>query len=123
MISIAVALVFFALTPLELEYESAPSLKERGEIVGQVLNDRGEPIQYANIQLVGTMTGAMSDERGEFKLQDLEPGAYDLRVMMMNQYRQEQRIEIVPSIRARITLRMKYGENIPGQFFCPKVGP
>jgi protocatechuate 3,4-dioxygenase beta subunit len=59
-----------------------PSLKARGEIVGHVLDERGEPIQYAAIILVGTRTGAMSGERGEFKLLGIAPGAYDINVMV-----------------------------------------
>jgi hypothetical protein len=85
-----------------------PSLKARGEIVGHVLDERAEPIQYAAIILVGTRTGAMSGERGEFKLLGIAPGAYDINVMMLGHHTQYLRIEVKPSNRTRVTVRMKY---------------
>ena len=120
-ISIILALVLLAATGVKLEYELAPKLQERGEVVGRVLNEDGKPIEYANVVLIGTKIGAMSNDSGEFTLKSVLPGVYEIRIAMLNHYPQTYRFELKRSTRARITARLVYGENIPGQYFCPKV--
>lgn len=119
-ISIVLAFVLLAPPGVELEYELVPELQDRGEVVGRVLNEDGKPIEYANVVLIGTKIGAMSGESGEFILKNVLPGVYEIRVAMLNHYSQTYRFELKRSTRARITVRLVYGEDIP-QYFFPKV--
>jgi len=120
-ISIVLAILFLAAPGVEMEYDLVPERQDRGEVVGHVLNEGGTPIEYANVVLIGTKMGAMSGESGEFILKNVLPGVYEIRIAMLNHYSQTHRFELKPSTRARITVRLVYGENIPGQYFCPEV--
>ena len=46
--------------------------------------DTNDPLQYANVLIVGTATGAMSVKTGEFAISGVVPGVYQVRAMMMN---------------------------------------
>lgn len=43
----------------------------------------GKPITYANVMLIGTTRGAMTDQDGFFVIDGLQPRVYQLRAMMM----------------------------------------
>ncbi|WP_240469841.1 TonB-dependent receptor [Cyclobacterium sp. SYSU L10401] len=49
-------------------------------IQGTVKSDEGEPIPYANIQVIGTVKGTLTAVDGSFKIFDLENGDYTLKI-------------------------------------------
>lgn len=52
----------------------------QGVIRGKITNPvNGEPVSYANIIVLGTETGAISDEEGSYEIVDLKPGLYNVR--------------------------------------------
>ena len=48
-------------------------------IRGRITDIRNEPIQYANVFLLGTTLGDASDENGFYEISNLTPGTYSLR--------------------------------------------
>ncbi|HPG05759.1 MAG TPA: TonB-dependent receptor [Saprospiraceae bacterium] len=52
----------------------------RGKVVDAFNRD---PIPFATVQLEGTGTGEITDENGEFVLDGLEPGVYDLKISFL----------------------------------------
>lgn len=55
-----------------------------GKIVGKIIDkETGEPLIAANIIIVGTVLGAASDLSGRYFINNVPPGTYTLRVMMM----------------------------------------
>ncbi|MEN8229497.1 MAG: TonB-dependent receptor [Bacteroidota bacterium] len=76
------------ITPKEPPVEITPKpvmrffqQEQEGEVQGSIAEAAtGELISYANVQLVGTTIGTISDEKGFYSLKRLEPGTYDLRV-------------------------------------------
>ncbi len=55
-----------------------------GKIAGTVVNaETGEPLQYANVVVIGTPMGAMSLEDGRFTILNVTPGEYDVQASYM----------------------------------------
>jgi Ca-activated chloride channel family protein len=61
----------------------APAKKARagdaGEIRGRITDAGGKPVAYAQIVVVGTRYGAMTDEKGFFVIRNMPAGTYSLR--------------------------------------------
>jgi hypothetical protein len=80
-------LTSFGLWVTAAEKEVPPALEQTrnvGTVLGIVSDsDDGHPIQYANVILLGTPLGAMTLDDGSFRISDVPPGTYRLRVMMM----------------------------------------
>ncbi|MEN8230092.1 MAG: TonB-dependent receptor [Bacteroidota bacterium] len=55
------------------------SAQKNGEIQGQIHDETGDPVAYANIQLMGTSIGAISDDKGFYSIKNVPPGTYELR--------------------------------------------
>ena len=56
-------------------------IAQTGTISGHVSNEyTNEPIPYANVLIQGTTIGTTSDENGTFRLENLNPGVYNLEV-------------------------------------------
>ena len=66
-----------------------PEVSGRGEALASAISgritdaDTGLPLYGANVVIVGTQRGAMSDMNGEFLVSDLPPGTYVLKILMM----------------------------------------
>ncbi len=55
------------------------AIAQTGIIYGTVKNSlNNEPLPYVTIILSGTTTGTLTDEAGQYKIEDLEPGLYNL---------------------------------------------
>jgi hypothetical protein len=55
-----------------------------GKIAGTVVDaETGEPLQYANVVVIGTPMGAMSLEDGRFTILNVTPGEYDVQASYM----------------------------------------
>lgn len=56
-----------------------------GDIRGRVVDaESGDPLPGANVQLLGTVRGASTDEKGRFLIPNLPPGLYSLRASMIS---------------------------------------
>jgi hypothetical protein len=62
---------------------SPPAAGGIGTITGRVLTETGAPIPFANIVILGTAWGAMSDETGTYTIRKIPTGNYALKVMML----------------------------------------
>ncbi len=54
--------------------------QKNGEVQGHIHDEAGEPVAYANVQLMGTSIGAVSDDQGFYSINQVHPGTYELRV-------------------------------------------
>ncbi|WP_439482878.1 TonB-dependent receptor domain-containing protein [Cyclobacterium plantarum] len=61
---------------------SATDTEKEGQIViqGKVKSDEGEPVPYANVQVIGTVKGVLTGVDGSFTIYDLEDGDYTLKI-------------------------------------------
>jgi TonB-linked SusC/RagA family outer membrane protein len=51
-----------------------------GVVKGKVVDDKGQPVANASIELVGTKTGTVANEKGEFIISGVKAGKYKLRI-------------------------------------------
>jgi len=51
-----------------------------GEVQGTIVDESGEPVVYANIQLMGIASGTISDDKGFYSIKKVTPGTYEIRV-------------------------------------------
>lgn len=55
----------------------------KGNIKGNVSDNKGVPIPYANVVLMGTTMGAASDAKGNYEISNVPPGSYTLRASVI----------------------------------------
>lgn len=61
--------------------ETDPEVETAGAITGVVVEaGTGDPLPGANVRIKGISTGTSTDLNGRYRIDDLDPGAYDLRV-------------------------------------------
>lgn len=63
--------------------EAAPGARDRDRtraILGRVVQDSGDPVPYATVQVAGTQRGVIADADGRFMILDLDPGTHPLLV-------------------------------------------
>jgi len=78
--SIFLLLIILMLFALFLACQPAMEVKY-GRIVGQVTEPlKGEPFPYAPVELAGTNLGVLADENGQYVIDSIPPGVYDLVV-------------------------------------------
>ena len=75
-------LLFFCTTALGAP--RGPENQQNGKVEGWITGSRcGAPIPYANVVIIGTSLGAMTDEDGHFEITRVPVGKYAVRVMSM----------------------------------------
>ncbi len=89
-------LFYFVLIMMVLAPANEAFAQGRGGIKG-VLTDAqsGEALMYANVALLGTTTGTVTDVEGKFQLLNIKPGTYTLIFSYISYKDIEQEIEIV----------------------------
>src|SRR5262245_16445617 len=64
--------------PLTADAQGAP-----GTIVGRVVQEGNQPINAAQASLVGLRIGAITNDQGTFRILNVPPGSYQLRVAQL----------------------------------------
>ncbi|MCH7547976.1 MAG: von Willebrand factor type A domain-containing protein [Candidatus Krumholzibacteriota bacterium] len=78
------ASIWLALLAIVTVGSLVPLAGENGTVKGRVIADSSQaPLAYANVILVGTNLGALSDADGKFTINNVPPGTYTVKVMMM----------------------------------------
>jgi TonB-dependent receptor len=89
----------------------------KGKIVGQITDaSTGEPLPGANVFIVGTAIGAASDLKGDYRIFNVPPGRYTLRVSFIGYKQKEMDIQIAPGatkeLDVQLVLDVVEGETI-----------
>ncbi len=105
-----VATTFFVLITTLL------TAQKYGEVKGTIVDESGEPVVYANIQLMGTASGTISDDRGSYSIKKIIPGTYKIRVTFVGYSDSEATINVsagsVITQDFRIILASIWGEEV-----------
>ncbi|MBD3337128.1 MAG: TonB-dependent receptor [Candidatus Eisenbacteria bacterium] len=82
---------------------------QSGSIVGRVTDAAtGEPVPYGQIVILGTPWGAMGIEDGSYIIKNVEPGTYDVRLMMMGYEDQTKTgVEVKPGEEVRVDFAIR----------------
>lgn len=99
--------LFLLLTLLSISFYSF----SQGIIRGKVLNPvNNQPISYANVLVVGTDLGAISDESGNYEIANIPPGLYNVRASFIG-YKSSTAFEIQVTIAKAVQLDFELLEN------------
>ena len=72
--------ILFTILVLNLCFLQNIQAQNKYSIKGKIINkNTRQSIDYINIQLVGYAIGAVSDINGDFEIQDITPGIYQLK--------------------------------------------
>lgn len=55
-------------------------MAQTGTIVGRVVSPSGDPIPYSKVTVQGTYYGAMTDDEGNYRVENVKPGDYSVLV-------------------------------------------
>lgn len=80
-------------------------------IKGTVKNSQGKAAEFANVELKGTSKGAVTDESGEYKIENIKPGNYTITISGIGLKKKTQDIEITAGQR-NYTFDFEVEENI-----------
>ncbi len=89
-----------------------------GKITGIVTDTKtGEPLPAVNITVVGTRLGAATDMNGYYVIQNLQPGDYDLKTIMMGYNSQfvqnvHVRIDLTTTVNISLSETILKGEEV-----------
>lgn len=88
-LTLAALILFLLCYPLELAAQS------RGSVKGRLTDAQsGEPLMFANIALIGTTSGTVTDSEGNYQLNNIKPGTYTLLFSYIGYAGLEQEITI-----------------------------
>ena len=83
------------------------SIKATGKIDGVIRDQHGVPIKNAVISVVGSKTGAMSNERGKFYLREIPSGSCTLKITKAGFEPSEDVIMVKENSRANVKIVMQ----------------
>lgn len=85
--SLLTVLLFFCVLPL--------TAQSRGEVRGRLTDaGSGEPLAFANVAILGTSLGTVTDENGFYTLGGLQPGSYTLVFSYLSYKNQEHPMQV-----------------------------
>lgn len=90
-------------------------LAQQGKISGRVFDDKGLPASGAEIRLyVGEdiVNGAISDDKGEYSIQPVDPGTYDLEVVYLEFGEKQTGIPVISGATRKVDFSLKQKQNV-----------
>ena len=94
------------LAALAGSWSAVPLFAQQGTITGTILSEEtAEPISGADVSIVGTARGVVTNDRGEFRLV-APPGIHTLRVRSFAYRETEQRVTIEPGEEIEVDFRL-----------------
>ena len=82
---------------------TTPSFAQHS-IFGTVTDEAREPIAGANIVLTNTFGGTVTDEKGQFRLENLKEKTYQLQISFVGFKTYTKEIELIEDIELRVAL-------------------
>ncbi|MBR9831587.1 TonB-dependent receptor [bacterium] len=92
----------FAIIPLQQAFG------QLGTISGTVFQENGEVVPFANVYLSNTNWGAASDENGQFKINNIPPGEYQIHAQFIGFSRQSKSIALSENQNLTVNFELQY---------------
>lgn len=85
---LTISILLFSLSNLLAQGPNREQMPANGIISGTVVDDKGNPVEYATVSLVSMrdsslLTGGITDSKGQFKLSELKLGVYILNIKFL----------------------------------------
>ncbi len=94
---------------------AALNAQVNGEIQGYIYDESGKPMGYANVHIIGTPIGSISDDKGFYSINRVTPGTYDLRATFIGYSEHTVTVQVsageVSTIDFRLTITSIQGEE------------
>lgn len=81
--------------------------QENGTIKGTVTSSHGKPMPYANVGILHSSKGATTDERGAFRIGNLEPDTYTLQISAVGYENERREVMLPPGETIEISIQLK----------------
>ncbi len=81
-----------------------------GTLTGTVKNAKGEPLPFANVVILGSKQGAMTDTDGSYTVKNIPVGTYSVRVSFLGYEPQERNFQVNPG--QTVTLNFELKETV-----------
>lgn len=97
---------------LALLFTANIAFSQTGSITGKILDENGEPMYGATVQIEGTAVGTLSDFDGQYTLKNIKAGTYRVRYYMIT-YKPMiiQNVKVEPGKPARVDAKMEVEAN------------
>ena len=92
----------FVIIPLQQVYG------QWGQISGTVFQKNGEVVPFSNVYLAHTNWGAASDENGQFKINNIPPGEYQIHAQFIGFSRQSKSIALSENQNLTVNFKLQY---------------
>lgn len=93
----SIVLLGFAFTLLGFAFPPI-TVAQTGSIEGRVTEaDSEKPLPGVNVVIVGTNTGASTDAQGRFRIENIDPGSYQVRASFIGYKEKTTSVEVTPN--------------------------
>lgn len=79
--------------------------------ISGTIKSAGEPVPFANVEILGTSKGTSADEEGYFALQKLEAGTYELRASSLGYEAQTKHINLKDGQKLTVSFELSEGAD------------
>lgn len=108
---------------------STTSFAQKGQLNGQIINSNGQEVPFASVAVKKTKAGVIANEKGEFSLNNINPGKHIILVTMVGYESANQEVEILADkptdikIQLLETVNTLQEVNVVGNIGITKVKP
>jgi hypothetical protein len=99
-------LVLVGLTFPLLAWASDPTLSDSTSVLKGQVRDAVSSLAYAEVFIVGTKRGAITDEAGHYRIDHVVPGRITIKAMAMGYERGDTTLDLAPRSRLRVDFRL-----------------
>lgn len=85
--------------------------QQSGNIRGKVLTSDGNPAAYISVVLSGTNQGAVTNNKGEYKINNVKPGSYTLKAVAIGASVKEQSVSLTAGESAEVDFNITYSSS------------
>ena len=96
------------LSILVLAAQICKAQESAGRLEGIIVRSQtNESLEGANVTLVGTQKGDATDKKGTFKIEQIRPGKYEVKIQLIGYRTHHQKIQIQPNKTTEIYLNLE----------------
>lgn len=82
--------------------------QQNGQVKGKVFTSDGTAASYISITIIGTNLGAVTNTKGEYKINNVKPGSYTVSATAVGIQGQQKSVEVVAKETANLDFNLNY---------------
>ena len=88
-----------------------PETPGKGNLKGTLKDEKGKPVPFATVAIIGTSKGVIADEEGKFQINQLPEGAYQLSISSSGFEVKKLSVEVLANQTVTIRIEMIFATN------------